>query len=81
MSILDSPQVAAVAVRVTADRIYIELSDRREIGVPLARFAFLQRATPEALAHWEIEPRGFAVFWPELGDGLEVRYLLDTQPL
>jgi hypothetical protein len=81
MSILDKPEVTAVGVRVTPERVYIELSDGREIGVPLARFEFLRRASVAALNNWQIEPRGFAVFWPELNDGLEVRHLLDPQPL
>ena len=41
MSILDKPEVAAVGVRLTKDRVY----------------------------------------WPDLNDGLEVRHLLDPQPL
>ena len=81
MSTLDSVQVAAIAVRLTTDRVYIELSDGREIGVPLSRYAFLREASPHSLANWQIEPRGFAVFWPDLGDGLEIQHLLDTHPL
>ena len=81
MSIIDKPEVAAISVRLTADRVYIELSDGREIGVPVARYAFLEKASPQALANWTLEPQGFAVYWPDLGDGLEVRHLLDPQPL
>jgi len=81
MTIIDKPEVAAISVRLTQERIYIELSDGREIGVPVARYAFLRQASPEALAHWILEPQGFAAFWPDLGDGLEVRHLLDPQPL
>ena len=81
MTILDKPNVAAVAVRLTKNRVYIELSDGREIGVPIAHFEFLREASAEALAHWTLEPRGFAVYWPDLNDGLEVRHLLDPQPL
>ena len=81
MSILDKPDVAAVGVRLTKERVYIELSDGREIGVPLATFAFLRQASAEALANWKLEPHGFAVYWPDLNDGLEVRHLLDPQPL
>jgi hypothetical protein len=81
MSILDKPQVAAVGVRLSAERLYVELSDGREIGVPLAHYAFLAQASPEALANWQLEPRGFAVYWPDLGDGLEVQHLLDPHPL
>ena len=81
MTIIDKPEVAAISIRLTQDRVYIELSDGREIGVPMAHFAFLRQASPEALANWTLEPQGFAVYWPDLGDGLEVRHLLDPQPL
>jgi len=74
-------EVAAVSVRITADKVYIALSDGREIGVPLERFAFLRQATPEQLANWQIEPRGFAVYWPDLADGLEIIHLLNPRPL
>ena len=81
MTIIDKPEVAAISVRLTHDRVYIELSDSREIGVPVSRYAFLRQASPAALANWILEPQGFAVYWPDLGDGLEVRHLLDAQPL
>ena len=69
-----------MGVRFTADRVYIALTDGREIGVPLAHYTFLARASQEQLKHWQIEPRGFAVYWPELDDGLEVIHLLSPTP-
>ena len=83
MNTSDKPkvEVGAVGVRLTADMVYIELSDGREIGVPLAHYAFLANATREQLSHWPIEPRGFAVYWPELDDGLEVVHLLSSLPV
>jgi hypothetical protein len=81
MTTLDKPVVSAVGVRIAIGRLYIELSDGREIGVPLERFAFLSHASAQELANWTIEPGGFAVYWPALGDGLEVKHLLDPQPL
>ena len=69
-------EVGAVGVRFTNSMVYIALSDGREIGVPLTRYSFLANATPEQRNHWQIEPRGFAVYWPELDDGLEVIHLL-----
>jgi hypothetical protein len=81
MTISDKPEVSAVAVRLTSDRVYSELSAGREIGVPLAHYAFLRQASPEALANWTLEPHGFAVYWPDLSDGLEVRHLLVPQTL
>jgi len=74
-------EVAAVGVRFTETMLYIALSDGREVGMPLKRYAFLANATPEQLSHWELEPRGFAVYWPRLNDGLEVAHLLSLSPL
>jgi len=33
------------------------------------------------LAHWSREPRGFAVYWEELDNGIEVNHLLSPQPV
>lgn len=58
--------------------LYIILRDGREIGVPLARFPWLAQASPEQRARWSIEPHGYAVWWEELDDGIEVTHLLNT---
>jgi hypothetical protein len=29
--------------------------------------------------HWSLEPRGFAIYWPDLDDGIEVAHLLSGQ--
>ena len=71
--------VAATGVRFADSMIYIALSDGREIGAPLSRFAWLAQASPEQRARWSIEPRGYAVWWDDLDDGIEVCHLLDTR--
>lgn len=77
-----SPNEAAITdatvigVRFTDSMLYIALNDGREIGVPLARYKWLAAATPEQRALWTIEPGGYAVYWEELDDGLEVAHLL-----
>ena len=71
-----APEVAAVGVRFTETMVYVALSDGREVGVPLAHYQFLARATSAQRANWQLEPRGFAVYWPDLDDGLEVIHLL-----
>ena len=72
-------QVAATDVRFTGSMLYIALSDGREIGVPLSRFAWLARADPQQRAKWSIEPHGYAVWWDDLDDGIEVCHVLDTR--
>ena len=69
---------SARGVRFTDRMLYIELSDGREIGVPLSRFPWLERATPVQRRKWHIEPHGFAVYWDELDDGIEVEHLLES---
>jgi hypothetical protein len=56
--------------------LYVALTDGREIGVPLARFPWLAQATSAQRNNWRIEPRGFAVYWDDLDDGIEIDHLL-----
>ena len=70
---------SAVAVKFIQDKVVVELKDQREIGVPLSRFPFLEKATPEQRGRWSLEPRGFAIYWPDLDDGIEVAHLLSGQ--
>lgn len=67
----------AKSVRFTEAMLYIALADGREIGVPLSRFPWLEKATPAQRKKWHIEPRGFAVYWDELDDGIEIDHLLE----
>ena len=41
----------------------------------------LEKATPEQRAKWKIEPGGFAIYWEDLDDGIEISHLLSMQAL
>jgi hypothetical protein len=76
--------VAATGACVSEDVLYVSLADGRSISVPLARLEWLQwlrNATPEQQSQWSLEPGGYAIYWDELDDGVEVRHLLSVQPL
>lgn len=78
------PDVAAVSVEVTADRLRIGLSDGRVLDVELARvpwLRWLREASEADRGGWSIEPGGFAVYWESLDDGVEIRHLLSPHPL
>jgi hypothetical protein len=80
----DAQPVAATGVRFVGNMLYVSLSDGREIGLPLDRVGWLDwlaRATPEQRNRWSIEPRGFALYWEDLDDGIEVNHLLALAPL
>ncbi len=73
----------ATAVRFTDSMVYVSLSDGREVGLPLDHpdLAWLAEGTPDQRAKWSIEPGGFAVYWEELDDGIEVSHLLVARAL
>ena len=72
-------QVAARSVRFVDNVLYISLSDGREISVPIDQIEWLEwlaKATPEQRANWSLEPGGFAIYWEDLDDGIEICHLL-----
>ncbi len=87
MSILPdetTSQVKAIGVRFVDNRLHISLDDGRDISLSVHRFDWLDwlaKATPEQRDNWSIEPGGFAVYWVDLDDGIEIRHLLNMQPL
>jgi len=77
-------EVAAAGVRFDGDVLHVMLTDGRDIGVPLDGVSWLKwllRASPDQREGWSLEPGGFAVYWEELDDGVEVEHLLALQPL
>jgi hypothetical protein len=72
-------EAAATRVRFEGDRLTISLDDGRELSLDLDRIPWLRwlrEAPPEQRGRWQVEPGGFAVYWPDLDDGLEVRHVL-----
>jgi hypothetical protein len=67
-------------VRVTDDRITVDLADGRMISVPLAWSWRLEDATPEQRANWRLIGSGEGVHWPDVDDDISVRGMLDGVP-
>jgi Protein of unknown function (DUF2442) len=61
-------------VRFDADNMWVELSDGRTLGIPLAWFPRLLRATPEQRAACRISNRG--LHWDALDEDISVAGLL-----
>jgi len=59
--------------------MWLTLSDGRMLGVPLALFPVLQRATPQQLSEYELSPHG--IHWYELNEDLSLNGLLSPAPL
>ena len=77
-------QLRAVDVQFDGDWLSVLLSDDRRISVPMSRIpwlTWLAKAPESQRKRWTIEPGGFAVYWDDLDDGIEVRHLLEMEPL
>jgi hypothetical protein len=77
-------QVTATNVRFEGNILYISLSDGREMSLPIDRIEWLEwlaKATPEQQANWSLEPGGYAIYWEDLDDGIEVCHILAMEPL
>jgi hypothetical protein len=66
--------ISPKSVRFEDDSFWVELSDGRTIGVPLAWFPRLTHASKEALAHFELSPRG--IHWESLDEDISIDGLL-----
>ena len=66
----------AMAVSVTEDALAVQLSDGRDISVPLSWYPRLVHATPEERGHWELIGGGEGIHWPDLDEDISVEMLL-----
>jgi hypothetical protein len=60
----------------TSDKVYFELRDGREIGVPLDWFPKLKKASPEDRNNYYLTANGAGVHWESLDEDISVKYLL-----
>ena len=67
-------------VRVTKDRIIVDLLDGRVVSVPLAWSWRLSEATPAQRANFRLIGSGQGVHWPELDEDISVEGLLHGTP-
>jgi len=69
-----SSLVSAMRVRFDEDNMWVDLSDGRTLGVPLAWFPRLLRATPEQREQVRISSRG--LHWESLNEDISIGGLL-----
>jgi len=68
--------VLATNIRFDAERMHVQLSDGREIAVPLEWFPSLRNATDEQKNKWRLIGRGVGIHWEELDEDISVEGLL-----
>lgn len=66
----------AKSLRFEEDTMWVDLADGRQLGVPLAYFPRLLRATPAQRKRFTISGAGAGLHWDELDEDISVRALL-----
>ena len=76
IKMLPTISVLAIDVKFTADAMLVNLSDGREISIPLEWFPRLRNATPEQRKKWRFISRGIGIHWEEIDEDIAVTTLL-----
>lgn len=63
-------------VRVTDDRLIVELADGRSITIPLSWYPRLINGTAAERQHWQLLGDGYAIEWPDLDEHIGIERLL-----
>ena len=69
--------ISAESLRFDEHTMWVDLADGRTIGVPLAWFPRLLRATAEQRQHYRISAAGSGLHWDELDEDISVAGLLE----
>jgi hypothetical protein len=68
--------VLAVDIHCSDDALVVQLSDGRQVSVPLEWFPRLRDATPEQRNNWRLIARGVGIHWEEVDEDISVASLL-----
>lgn len=66
------PEMIAVGVFFTDDSIRLQLSDGREVKVPLEFYPVLAKATEKERKNFKIIGMGTGIHWPDLDEDISV---------
>ncbi|MBM3297224.1 MAG: DUF2442 domain-containing protein [Candidatus Aminicenantes bacterium] len=76
ISVIDRQEIKAKNIRFDKERMYVSLTDGREIGVPLEWFPKLRSATARQKKNWRLIGGGKGIHWMDLDEDLSVPALL-----
>ena len=71
-----SLEALASSVSFDADNMWVELTDGRQLGVPLAYFPRLAKASPAQRKKYLISGGGIGLHWDDLDEDISVPALL-----
>ncbi len=76
----DPNQPVATDVTISDERLMVELSDGRQIAVPISWYPRLENAMREELERWQLIGKGHGIHWEHLDEDISVAALLAGKP-
>jgi hypothetical protein len=76
---VNTTSVLAVDIKISKENIQVDLSDGREVYVPVKLFPRLHNATPEQRNNWRLIAHGEGIHWEEIDEDIAVVTLLRLQ--
>ncbi|MBI5301393.1 MAG: DUF2442 domain-containing protein [Chloroflexi bacterium] len=74
--ILSPTTTLALNVHCTDDTLTVNLSDGRQVSVPLEWFPRLRDATPKQRKNWRLIAKGIGIHWENVDEDIAVSTLL-----
>lgn len=75
-------ELSATNVRFDQNEFIITLSNKQKVTLHFEQtnwLKWLADATKQQRENWSLKPGGYAIYWEDLDDGIEVCHLLDEQ--
>lgn len=70
----------ATSVSFDEGKLIVELSDRRDISVPISWYPRLENASSFDLSEWELIGNGRGIHWDSLDEDISVAGLISGRP-
>ena len=70
------PDALARRIHFDEETLWVDLTDGRKLGVPLAYFPRLLRASPAQRERYQLSGGGLGIHWDELNEDISVPSLL-----
>jgi len=77
---VEADSILAQSVSVTEDTLVVELTDGRDLSVPLVWYPRLRHGSPKERNNWRLIGGGDGISWPDLDEDISVAGLLAGRP-
>ena len=75
-TLVHETEPVAVQVKLTDEKLLVDLADGRTVTVPLSWYPRLTHGSPEERLNWQLLGDGYAIEWPDLDEHIGIEGLL-----